>query len=724
MSSSGKVIGNIAGSIRLQAGDHSYNGVGGNINLKSGIAREGDSGDMKIATGQAFSLRRKSGKIELVSGDSLEGKSGNMLLGTGIADKSGDIAFKSGASKASKGGTINIMGGDSTDSSAGDINIVSGSSQKYSSGALLMKTGGGYSSGSVNIETGIGSSDKSGSILLKTGSSSGASVAVGSIDIRGGNAEEEAGDGGAINLFSGSSNLNTGGSIQLYTGTSKMGYSGHIHLQTSSVKKFAQGSGNILVESGDSTKSESGSVEIRTGSSGEEFSSGDINIETGESQGSAGVISVHAGNGFGKGNGGNVSISGGSTNGLGRAGGVLIHAGDASRANGGDVMLRPGKGNNEKKEGQLYILSGGGLMKTKVNATSTIITNGNIDVVGSNNLQLRGGTLHVDGKHINISSKSSIEVLTNENVNIRSSKAIAVEAKEDISIRPFKTLKIEGVSKVATVLIEPSVHVANSLKANRLISPLLESSEVSSSSASKIENALAKMKMISTIAYSDKENSHKRHFSFSIKNGLALPEIVEYGNGGESVISLIDLTALMVESIKSLHEELTLKSDAIIKLTTLVKNMENQLLQKKNKNTDAQERNQVEMNEIRKKLVSLEILFQKHRENTSVNTLESKFKSLKDKLEETIVLQTEKSRNKSQEKASNHYSKDDDIEYFVKLMDESRETFYAKYKDNPSVNVDAEWKSQVATFRAKAYRRVLNRREEANIFAILDKKKS
>ena len=53
----------------------------------------------------------------------------------------------------------------------------------------------------------------------------------------------------------------------------------------------------------------------------------------------------------------------------------------------------------------------------------------------------------------------------------------------------------------------------------------------------------------------------------------------------------------------------------------------------------------------------------------------------------------------------------------------SLQGLYEKYKDNPSVNVDAEWKTQVATFRAKAYRRILSRREEANIFAILDKKK-
>ena len=302
-------------------------------------------------------------------------------------------------------------------------------------------------------------------------------------------------------------------------------------------------------------------------------------------------------------------------------------------------------------------------------------------------------------------------------------KEVTVEAKKDISIRPYKTLKIEGVSKVAAVLIEPSVYVANSLKADRLISPLLKSGEVSSSSESKIENALAKMSMIGTIAYSDRENLHKRHFGFSIKNGLALPEIVEYGNDGESTISLIDLTALMAESIKTLHEELTLKTKFINKLTTQMKNVQNQLSKKKTRHTDAQERNQEEINEIRKKLVSLEILFQKHRENKNYKSLENKFESLKDELEKTIAVQTEKSLDKAQTKANNYYSKDDDVEYFVKLMDESRETFYEKYKDNPSVNVDAEWKTQVATFRAKAYRRILSRREEANIFAILDKKK-
>merc|ERR1712054_581146 len=348
---------------------------------------------------------------------------------------------------------------------------------------------------------------------------------------------------------------------------------------------------------------------------GEEFSSGDINIETGESQGSAGMIAVRAGNGFGNGNGGNVSICGGDTNGVGRAGGVLIRAGDASRSDGGAVTLRPGKGRNGKKEGQLYLLSGSGSTKTKINGTSTTISNDDIDMVGTNNLKLRSGTINVMGKYINISSASSIGVFTNDNINIISSKEITVEAKKDISIRPYKTFKIEGVSKVATVLIEPSVYVSNSLKADRLISPLLKSSEVSSSSESKIENALAKMSMIGTMAYSDRQNAHKRHFGFSIKNGLALPEIVEYGNDGESAISLIDVSALMAESIKTLHEELTLKTKFINKLTTQLKNIENQLSEKKSRNTNVQERNQEEINEIRKKLVSLEILFQKHRES-------------------------------------------------------------------------------------------------------------
>ena len=56
-------------------------------------------------------------------------------------------------------------------------------------------------------------------------------------------------------------------------------------------------------------------------------------------------------------------------------------------------------------------------------------------------------------------------------------------------------------------------------------------------------------------------------------------------------------------------------------------------------------------------------------------------------------------------------------------MDEAREAFDTKYKDNESVNIEAEWKSQLAMIRAKAYRRVVSRREEAKIFSIMDKGK-
>ena len=47
------------------------------------------------------------------------------------------------------------------------------------------------------------------------------------------------------------------------------------------------------------------------------------------------------------------------------------------------------------------------------------------------------------------------------------------------------------------------------------------------------------MSMIGTMAYSDRQNKQKALVSH--KNGLALPEIVEYGNDGESAISLIDV---------------------------------------------------------------------------------------------------------------------------------------------------------------------------------------
>ena len=134
------------------------------------------------------------------------------------------------------------------------------------------------------------------------------------------------------------------------------------------------------------------------------------------------MIAVHAGNGFGKGNGGNVSICGGDTNGVGSAGGVLIRAGDASRANGGAVTLRPGKGRNGKKEGQLYFRSGGRSTKTKINGTSTTITNDNIDMVGTTNLILGSGAMNIKGKYINISSASSIGVFTNNNINMVSLK--------------------------------------------------------------------------------------------------------------------------------------------------------------------------------------------------------------------------------------------------------------------------------------------------------------
>ena len=63
------------------------------------------------------------------------------------------------------------------------------------------------------------------------------------------------------------------------------------------------------------------------------------------------------------------------------------------------------------------------------------------------------------------------------------------------------------------------------------------------------------------------------------------------------------------------------------------------------------------------------------------------------------------------------------ISFLMRFLLEAREAFDTKYKDNESVNIEAEWKSQLAMIRAKAYRRVVSRREEAKIFSIMDKGK-
>ena len=75
--------------------------------------------------------------------------------------------------------------------------------------------------------------------------------------------------------------------------------------------------------------------------------------------------------------------------------------------------------------------------------------------------------------------------------------------------------------------------------------------------------------------------------------------------------------------------------------------------------------------------------------------------------------------DKAQTKANNYYSKDDDVEYFVKLMDESRDM------RNTKITHQLMWmqNGRHKWLLLKAYRRILSRREEANIFAILDKKK-
>eukprot|EP00943_MAST-04B_sp_MAST-4B-sp1_P008239 g8239.t1 len=452
------------------------------------------------------------------------------------------------------------------------------------------------------------------------------------------------------------------------------------------------------------------------GTSGGNFKSGSIGLTTGDSTSQAGEIALTAGRGLMRGNGGNITISGGGSQGDGNAGGVSIRAGDAARAHGGDITLIPGKGSNNKKQGQLYIFSGNGDIKTKVNNSHTLVTNEWVEILTSNDMTLTTHKLHSRSQLLNMTSKLSIDFQTVDGgININSYKDTSIFSNQNILMQASKDIKISG-NEASKMEIDPSVYISNNLHANQFLSPVVSREQMNNGKADGIKAPIAKLNMINAISYSETDNARLKHFGFSISNGgIALPEIVRYGQNGKSFVSIVDLMALILECLKTIQEESEIRREDLIQSSTKIKSIEKQLLDKGKKNVGSVDKNKNDINDIKTKIVNLETLFKKQRD-INFDALEESVAKLKRELKEG----KEKDSMKK-EGSKTIYSKEDDVAYFVKLMDESRESFYKKYESNESVNVDAEWKSQLSSIRAKSYRRVISRREEAKIFAIMDK---
>ena len=98
--------------------------------------------------------------------------------------------------------------------------------------------------------------------------------------------------------------------------------------------------------------------------------------------------------------------------------------------------------------------------------------------------------------------------------------------------------------------------------------------------------------------------------------------------------------------------------------------------------------------------------------------------TLDEKVAEFDEFKKKTSKARQESAVGSVFSEEEDMMFFIKLMEDARQLFFEKQEKLGMQQGDilALWKSEQAQTRGKMYGRVLARREEANVFRIMDRK--
>ena len=295
-------------------------------------ADNGDGSNITLVAGPGGGGSGNGGTLQLTSGEAPNGVSGNITLTTGAADTRGNIiidapkmTFPQGmtflADTTATGQPLEIGSSSHTSESVAtsNVDLFSGdiTSDAQRTGAVSLGSGfvtGTAQSGIAQIYTGDSSGGDSGDIQLTTGAAGGtrgnivldgASFILSNGDILvpngGGYLSLRTGDAtdgsGAIFLYSGSvTESNSTGTVNLFSGdqTGGTGQTGAAYLYSGGLYSGSNGdSGEAKVYSGDATGTgNSGAAGLATGNAG--GNSGDITLHTGSAGGTRGNIVLDA----------------------------------------------------------------------------------------------------------------------------------------------------------------------------------------------------------------------------------------------------------------------------------------------------------------------------------------------------------------------------------------------------------------------------------------------
>ena len=284
--------------------------LSGAINVRTGAARRGRSGDITMTTGGTTESHVRvgskvekratagladpadgSGSLLLRTGNVSEGSTPGaiVIVGGNAVGRPGPPSNKEGfgveeEAKPPTGGSLDLRGGDvtSTYGLGGDINVTSGSVAQGRGGRLHLRTGSSKAclfardlplyrtrcgsgdvalasgnalagdSGEVRVQVGDAQSGRAGELVLMGGGTGEPASPGGRVITRGGAAPQHRGIGGDVHISSGSGGA-TGASGRLDFETApapEQGKSGAVRVATGDSAAGSQGTGSIVMETG------------------------------------------------------------------------------------------------------------------------------------------------------------------------------------------------------------------------------------------------------------------------------------------------------------------------------------------------------------------------------------------------------------------------------------------------------------------------------------------
>jgi hypothetical protein len=696
-SSDGKHHGTTAGAIVIQSGEHMSDGFGGPIRLETGSSVNGRSGTLHLLTGNATNTRGRSGAIFFRSGNGGNGKSGKICIRTGDGSTAGKILLHPGNSTDSVGAGVVITGGSSTVEKGGNVEIRTGTSSTAASGEIQLSTTAGVETGNIILTTGHASST-SGRFHVTTGNTREENKHVGLIKLQGGIAVGDESAGGTLELLAGPSHAGVGGSVLIASGESQLTKSGF-----------------VKIASANSKKSSSGQVLISTGNALEEHS-GNITLSGGASKVKPASIEMFGGTGKDMADGGSVVIDGGESS-FGNAGHVFVRGGKSNHGAGGDVHIEAGAG--RKVGGQIFIEHTHGGSKFRLNNSQVtlashtfhIAARGPVVVDAKENIALRSQ------ERLNISSRNTGIVAT-DRLSLSSAKEkVFIQAEDSVRIEAKKSITLDSREGVT---IEKLLTVSGTSIFNRCLVQM--PSKDARQNSEPIENALLILSQLKPIKYAHGQDGYgQRRFGFATEGVHGQGEIMS-SHG----MSLSDLSSLIVESVKSLAVKMEKLENSHRKLNGLFEALKSRIGKKTNDNR-MNDQNFQDILNLKDKMAKLETYFNKE-STKNVQRVEELVKKLESTLDEKVAefdkFKQEVSKARQESADGSVFSEEEDMMFFIKLMEDARQQFFEKQEKKGMEQVDilALWKSEQAQTRGKMYGRVLARREEANVFRIMDRK--